>query len=118
MADELKIDQIEKIIPDIPKINPAAKRKKRDKNRRDEAGRHFQELARKAEQAHSILSEKKSPYRFCVYQAEGEVLIDIAIIDADGKIKKIFKRNITNDEFQSWIQWIESETGMILDKEA
>ena len=117
MADEFKVDGIERVLPDVSKINPAPRRKKREKKQRDEAGKHFEELSRTAEQAHQILAEKKSPYRFCVYQVDGDVFIDIAIVDADNKIKEIYKRNITRDELQSWMQLIETESGMILDKE-
>jgi hypothetical protein len=117
MADELKIDGIESIIPNVSKVNPVLKWKKREKKQHDEASKHFRELARKVEQAHRILSEKNSPYRFCIYQEKGDVFIDVAIVDANSKIKEVFKRNITNDEFQSWMELIEAESGMIFDKE-
>jgi len=117
MVDELKIDGIESIIPNVSKINPVLQRKKREKKQHDEASKHFHELARKAEQAHRILSEKNSPYRFCIYQENGDVFIDVAIVDANSKIKEVFKRNITHDEFQSWMELIEMESGMIFDKE-
>lgn len=117
MADDIKIDAIERVIPDVSKIIPASRRKKREKKERDEAGKHFEELSQTAEKGHQILSEKKSPYRFCVYQVEDDVFIDIVIVDADNKIKEIYKRNITRDEFQSWMQLIETESGMIVDKE-
>ncbi len=117
MADELKIDGIESIMPNVSKINPVLQRKKKEQKQKDEAGKHFRELAGKVEQAHRILSEKNSPYRFCIYQENGDVFIDVAFVDADSKIKEVFKRNITHDEFQSWMEWIEAESGMIFDKE-
>lgn len=117
MVDELKIDGIESIIPNVSKINPVLQRKKREKKQHDEAGKHFHELAEKVEQAHRILSKKNLPYRFCIYREKGDVFIDVAIVDADSKIKEVFKRNITHDEFQSWMELIEAESGMIFDKE-
>ena len=117
MADDIKIEGIEKIVSDVPLIHPVQRRKKKDRRQRDEAGQHFRELAAKAEQAHKILSDKQSPYRFCVYRTGDEVFIDIAIVDGENRVRKVFKRNITRDEFHTWIQMIESESGMLFDRE-
>lgn len=117
MADDFKIQGMERITPHASQVNPASRRKKKKKKPKDEAGRHFRELARKAEQAHQVLSQKKSPYRFCVYQKDGEVFVDVAIVDADSRTTEIYKRNITHDEFQSWMNLIETESGLIFDKE-
>ena len=117
MADEFKIQGMNGISPQVSPAKAPARRKKKQKKQKEEAGRHFRELARKAEQAHQVLSEKKSPYRFCIYQQEDEVYVDVAIVDAEGTITEIYKRNITHDEFQSWMNLIETESGLIFDRE-
>jgi len=57
----------------------------------------------------------KSPYRFCVYQEDDDVFIDVVILGEDGKIKKIEKKNITDDEFSTWLNHIENGYGLLLD---
>jgi len=69
------------------------KRKRRDqRQKKDEAADHFTELSRAAETAHAVLARSKSPYRFCVYQKDGDVFIDIVLLDEKGRIARTVKK--------------------------
>lgn len=115
MNDELRVNKISHINPRKTPLNSKRKKGKREHKHKDEAGNHFQKLANAAEQAHDVLVKNKSPYRFCVYQKEGEVFIDIVIVDENGKIKEIKKKNITHDEFSTWLNHIEQGGGFFFD---
>ncbi len=78
-------------------------------------GMHFEALASAAERAHDRLVQTKSPYRFCVYQNDRETFIDIVLLDQNGKIKEIKKRNITHQEFLSLMRHIEKGEGLLID---
>lgn len=115
MNDELRINKINPL--DQQKSPPDSKRRKEEREHKpkDEAGRHFQSLADAAELAHDTLEKNNSPYRFYVYQEEGEVFIDIVIIGEDGKIKETKKKNITHEEFSTWLNHIEQGEGLFFD---
>ncbi len=94
------------------------KRKKRQepqKKEKQEVKDFFEEIVESVERVHSILQQKNSPYRFCVYKDGGEIFIDIVIHDENKNIKNIIKKNITHDEFQEMIKSIENLDGFLLD---
>jgi len=70
------------------------------------------------EKAHEHLIKTKSPYRFCVYQEEDELFIDLVILNEKGKIGSIKKKNITNDEFTLWLKMVQTGEGLLFDEEA
>ncbi len=115
MNDELRINKIARVNPQKTPLNPNRKKGQREYKHRDEARNHFQQLAEAAELAHTVLGKNNSPYRFCVYQNGEEVFIDIVIVDEDGKIKEIKKKNITHDEFSTWLNHIEQGEGLFFD---
>ncbi len=80
-------------------------------------GTHFEALASAAEFAHERLVQTKSPYRFCVYQNDGETFIDIVILDQNGKITKIKKSNIPHQEFLTLMRHIVEGEGLLIDIE-
>ena len=102
---------------DTVNVNPDSRRHKRQHRRRDEAKGHFEELSDAAERAHRKLEQMDSPYRFCVYEKDGQVYIDIVLLDAEGKISEVVKKNITHSEYSSWIEHIESGKGLLIDRE-
>ncbi len=95
------------------------RKKKQDKKRHHEAaGDHFHSLAKAAQRAHEILEMNNSSFRFCVYrESNDDVFIDLAILDNKGKIKDIIKKDITNQEFLTWLNRIEKGDGLFLDTE-
>jgi len=80
-------------------------------------GTHFEALASAAELAHERLMQTKSPYRFCVYQNDGETFIDIVILDQNGNIKIIKKSNIPHQEFLTLMRHIVEGEGLLIDIE-
>jgi len=115
MNDDLRINKIYQVAPRKTLLNAKKKKGKREQKQRDETGNHFQDLAEAAELAHTVLEKSNSPYRFCVYQKEGEVFIDVVIVGEDGKVKEVRKKNITHDEFSTWLNHIEEGDGLFLD---
>jgi len=115
MVDDFKIEGAHRVIPRITAVDRDQSRKKKKRHQQEEAGRHFQELAQAAERAHEILERNKSSYRFCVYQQDGDTYIDVIIVDTEGKAKETFKKNITHDEFRSWVKYLNEEIGLIID---
>lgn len=115
MDDELRINNIHRVVSRNKSLRSKRRKRNRDKKQRDEAGNHFPYLAEAAEIAHTVLEKNGSPYRFCVYQKNQDVFIDIVIVDDGGEIKEIRKKNITHDEFSLWLNHIEQGDGFFLD---
>jgi len=117
--DDLKVHPIQPVSPQVTRLNSDEKKRQHEQQHRrrgkDKAGRHFQTLADAAEKSHESLTRMNSPYRFCVYQEGDDVFIDVVILGEDGKIKKIEKKNITDDEFNTWLNHIENGYGLLLD---
>jgi hypothetical protein len=118
MNDELRINKIVHVDPRKPSSDSKGKKKEQEHKPKDEAVNHFESLAEAAELAHDTLEKNNSPYRFCVYQKEGEVFIDIVIIGDDGEIKETMKKNITHEEFSTWLNHIEQGEGLFFDTTA
>ncbi|MDR4505533.1 MAG: hypothetical protein MRK01_12205 [Candidatus Scalindua sp.] len=115
MGDELSVDNIYRVAPRKKPLRSRRRKSNRDRKQRDEAGNHFQYLAEAAEIAHAVLEKNNSPYRFCIYQKDQEVFIDIVIVDEVGEIREVRKKNITHDEFSTWLNHIEQGEGFFLD---
>ena len=115
MNDELRINKVYEVVPRKAPLDAKKKKRKREQKQRDETGTHFQNLAEAAEIAHAALERSNSPYRFCVYQKEGEVFIDVVVVGEDGKVKEVRKKNITHGEFSTWLNHIEEGDGLCLD---
>lgn len=77
---------------------------------------HFKELTDAVEKAHEYLVKDKSPYRFCVYEEEGKIFINLVILNEKGKIDSIKKKNIMNEEFTRWMEMIETGEGLLFDE--
>lgn len=114
----------------VDHINPASKilfkktgskkwlrNKSQKKPSAESSKEHFKELSDAVEKAHEHLIKTKSPYRFCVYQEEDELFIDLVILNEEGKIGSIKKKNITNDEFTLWLKMVQTGEGLLFDKE-
>ncbi|MCF8069898.1 MAG: hypothetical protein K9L30_15055 [Desulfobacterales bacterium] len=117
MDDEIKkVFKVPDVKADRPFLIPDKRRKKRENKKQGEvAGKHFKRLAKAAEEAHAVLVREKAPYRFCVYEEDGEVFIDLLLLDEHGKTREVKKKNITHEEFLEWIGHIERGGGLILD---
>ena len=116
----------------IPKVNPLNSAEmvppKKSHHKKWDRERHrrkypvarskdrFKELTDAVEKAHHQLVKEKSPYRFCVYEEEGEVFIDLVLLNEKGKIGTIKKKNITNEEFSKWMEIIERGEGLFFDE--
>ena len=117
MSDDLKVKKINPIPYELPpnsEVDP--KKQKKQENRSNQAKYHFEQLAKAAEESHTILLKEKSPYRFCVYREGEDVFIDVVIVDKEGKIRDIKKKKITYDEFTTWLTHIHGGQGLLVDE--
>ncbi|MBD3392949.1 MAG: hypothetical protein GF418_12660 [Chitinivibrionales bacterium] len=89
--------------------------KERQKRR---SGDYFRTLAKRAEASNEELEKKRLPYRFRVYQGGQKVFIDLVTLHASGKVKKTVRRNITDEDFDKWIEDLSSLEGLFLDTSA
>lgn len=96
--------------------NSDKRQKRRSPSNREEAKDHFEELAKAAEASNAILVRTHSPYRFCVYRKGGEIFIDLATLNKEGKIGALRMANITHEDFTKWLRHIEEREGLFLDE--
>jgi len=96
------------------------KERRRRQHRRhedaDEAKDHFEELEREAATLRYDLVREGSRYRYYVYRKGDRVLIDIVLLDDNGRITSVDTRDITHQPFCKWAQNIRGEEGLLLDK--
>ena len=94
--------------------------KKKQHDRHDRSKRKPEEfmhtIGRAAKESNELLAKKGIPYRFCVYRSGDAVMIDLVQLNAEGKIVKEVKRNITNEDFDRLIENIASIEGLFIDK--
>ncbi|MBN1471523.1 MAG: hypothetical protein JW925_07070 [Syntrophaceae bacterium] len=79
---------------------------------------HFKQLAYAMKNAHNKLIKSKNPYRFYIYLKGEEIMVDVVKLNALGKVGSIIKKNITREDFDVWIESIETGDGLITDQEA
>jgi hypothetical protein len=77
---------------------------------------YFKTLARATETSNEQLQQKGIPFRFRVYEKDNKVFIDFINLDENGKIKNSETREITNDDFNLWIDDISNIEGLFFDK--
>lgn len=114
--------QVEKV-PGTPIVHNDRHEGNEGKKRQQEPGHHekrnpreyMHAITRAAKNSNELLAKKGSPYRFCVYEEKGNVLIDIVMLDGTGKIIKEVRRNITDDDFDKLINNIASIEGLLFD---
>jgi len=116
---DLTVKGTDRAQPPNPNEHQSDQRRKKSKPHRkdveDEAGDRFEELIKATEIAHQKLVERDSPYRFCIYKENGEIMIDIVLLDANGTIKKIMKKNLTHENFSKWMRHIDESEGIFID---
>jgi hypothetical protein len=119
--DELYLPDIENVSGGEPvrkreHLNDGEKKKGRHgKPEGRESRDNFAQLARAAETANHNLKEKNLPYRVSLTQKDGEVFIDIVVLNPDGTVAKTIEKNISADKFYVWLEHITSGEGLFLD---
>jgi hypothetical protein len=86
-----------------------------DHHEKRNPGAYMHTIARAAKNSNEVLAKKGSPYRFCVYEEKGNVMIDLVMLDGAGKVVKEVRRNITDDDFDKLINNIASIEGLLFD---
>ncbi len=73
-------------------------------------------MARAAQASNEKLAKKGLPYRFCVCEKNGRIIIDLVLLDQSGKIVREIQRDITNEDFDRLIDDVASIEGLLIDK--
>ena len=94
------------------------KRKQKKRPQHHSVKRNIQALTKIAHEAHEELQAMNSPFRLCVYQEGDEVFIDVVAMDASGKVIKVFRQDITNDELEDLIHQIKTGRGLMFSLDA
>lgn len=111
-----KINRTDLIGSRDPVIEPDLKRHGQGNGQKekqnDEAAAHFESLKNAADLANRDLESKNSPYRFYIYREFEEIFINLVLLDANGNILEVKKKNITNQEFTDLINNIQNGEGL------
>ena len=93
-------------------------KKKRRKALRLLARSRLDALIRMADEAHRLLEEQHSPFRFRIYEREGDVFIDVVTLDAAGKPDQVFHQDISHQELEALVRQIKTGRGLVFDARA
>lgn len=72
-------------------------------------------LTQMADDTHQTLVRTNAPLRLCVYQNEGDLVLDVVAIDTDNNENHHFRREITDAKLSDLIRQIHKQQGLILD---
>ena len=84
-------------------------------NLKKEVVEYFHTLSKAVAASNEILIKKGLPYRFYVYEDNGEVFIDMVVVDSAGRIIEKKKKNISHQDFQRLIEDVSSLEGLFFD---
>ena len=76
---------------------------------------YFKTLSKATEKSNDDLLKQSIPFRFCVYQKQDLVFMDIAKLNKKGEVAEINTRDITNEDFNRWIDDIANIEGLVID---
>ena len=76
---------------------------------------YFKTLSKATETSNERLEQQGIPFRFCVYEKDEKVFIDFAQLDKQGKVKTVETKDITNEDFNMWIDDIANIEGLVID---
>ncbi len=82
---------------------------------RDSSRRHAHTLRKAAEYTNRELERTNAPGRFRVYERDGDVFVDIVVLDDKGEVTKETVKNISAEDFQRWIESARFGKGLFVD---
>ncbi len=118
------MDELAKIYPSVSvpdkdrSHGESGQRKKKKRAPRILAKSRLEELISMAHEAHQILEAKGSPYRFCVYEKDGDIFIDVVTLDKGGNPGKSFHQDISHQELEALVRQIRTGRGLVFDASA
>lgn len=118
------MDELAKIYPSgsVPDKSRSRDRpgqhKKKKRAPRIFARSRLEELIRMAHEAHQILEEKGSPFRFCVYEKDGDIFIEVVTLDRSGNPDRTFHQDISHQELEALVRQIRTGRGLVFDASA
>lgn len=75
----------------------------------------FHHLSRMADDIHTDSFMKNSPVRFCVYQNNKEMLLDVVAVDRKSDNNLFFSRSIAGDTHPEMVRKIHTQKGLLFD---
>lgn len=82
---------------------------------RDEAIGHLDNLRRTAATVNRDLSDRNSPYRFYVFSEDGEVFVNLVLLNPDGSVAQVKRTAKTHAEFSDLVRQLERGEGLLLE---
>jgi hypothetical protein len=79
---------------------------------------YFATLAKRAEVSNQELAKKGLPYRFRILEGGGQVYIELVTLDKKGNVAKTVRRDISNEDFDRWMDDVSMLEGLFLDTNA
>ena len=109
-------------IPPIPARYDQQQYQKRKQNeKRQDTPRESKDflrtLQKAAEASNVTLQKRNAPYRFRVYERNGEVFVELVMYDENGNIREEKVRRITHESFEKWVEDLSRMEGLYLDTE-
>ena len=98
--------------PDRDQHQPPEDRKHRFRRSKD----YIHTLQAATEASNEQLVRLGIPLRFCVYEAHGQLMIDVVRLDENGHIIAAVRKDITNEDFEKWIEDIAGMEGLLFDR--
>ena len=90
-------------------------RGKEDYKPRKKVKDYFKTLLKATETSNEHLEQKGIPFRFYVYEKDDKIYIDFVQLDRQGKVKAVDTKDITNEDFNRWIDDIANIEGLVID---
>lgn len=78
---------------------------------------HMATMVRAAKESNEKLAKKGLPYRFCVCEQNGRIIIDMVLLDKSGKVVREVQRDITDGDFDRLIEDVASIEGLMIDRQ-
>lgn len=81
-----------------------------------EAKDYLHTIAKAAEVSNAKLAAAHVPYRFCIYEENNEIFINVVCLDKNGTVVKTQKTNISHKDFERLIEDVSLIEGLFVDK--
>ncbi len=100
----------------LPETNPDSHHRRRHSRRQRTPRGYFKTLKKASDASNDMLRDRKSPYRFDVVRRGGEVFIEVLKLDEDENRALVYRKNISDDDFNRWIEDVGAIEGLIIDR--
>ena len=114
---EYKVDAINSVFEIYNKSrldNRKDRKKDREKGKKDNR-KYLHTLLKAAEDSNKRLAEIGVPIKFCIYEENKRIMLELVLIDKDGKVGRQIIRDVTDVDFETLIEDVSSIEGLLID---